>query len=74
MSVYYGQARGPATAKYAEKLVEEATTFWTSGRQMCEELSLTGNHCSNRKHKTASGSPGVDPKSEGGEDDNRPKK
>ena len=26
---------------------------WMAGRQACEELSLTGNHCANRKHQTS---------------------
>ena len=50
MSVYSMAARGPASQKYAEILLEECTNFWMAGRQMCEELSLTGNHCINRKH------------------------
>ena len=44
------QSRGPSSKKYAELLVEECTAYWQAGRQMCEELSLTGHHCTNRKH------------------------
>ena len=54
MSLYSNQARGNASQKYAELLVEECTNFWMAGRQACEELSLTGNHCINRKHQTSS--------------------
>ena len=50
MSVFSLQGRGPFTAKYAEILIKDCNTYWQSGRQMCEELSLTGHHCSNRKH------------------------
>ena len=50
MSVYSMQARGPASEKFAEMLAAECTTYWQSGRQMCEELSLTGNNCTNRRH------------------------
>ena len=50
MSVYSMQARGPASEKFAEMLAEECTNYWQSGRQMCEELSLTGNNCTNRRH------------------------
>ena len=50
MSVFSLQARGPFTAKYADMLVKECNDYWQAGRQMCEELSLTGHHCSNRKH------------------------
>lgn len=50
MSVYGLHARGPASQKYAQLLLDKCTSFWMAGRQMCEELSLTGNHCTNRKH------------------------
>ena len=49
MSVYSMQARGPASEKFAEMLVAECNSYWQSGRQMCDELSLTGNYCTNRR-------------------------
>jgi hypothetical protein len=52
MAQFSVQARGPSSKKYAQLLVEECTNYWMAGRQMCEELSLTGNHCVNRKHQT----------------------
>ena len=52
MTVFSLNARGVASQKYAELLLEECTNYWMAGRQMCEELSLTGNHCINRKHLT----------------------
>jgi len=51
LSVYSMQARGPASEKFAEHLADECTRYWQSGRQMCEELSLTGNNCINRRHQ-----------------------
>ena len=48
--LYLIQARGPASEKFAEVLAAECTSYWQSGRQMCEEISLTGNHCTNRRH------------------------
>jgi hypothetical protein len=30
-------------------LAAECTSYWQAGRQMCEELSLTGHHCINRQ-------------------------
>ena len=30
--------------------------YFRSGRQQCEELSLTGNHCGNRRHRVANAS------------------
>lgn len=50
VTLFSHQSRGPSSKKYAELLVEECTSYWQSGRQMCEELSLTGHHCTNRKH------------------------
>ena len=50
VTLFSHQSRGPASKKYAELLVEECTAYWQAGRQMCEELSLTGHHCTNRKH------------------------
>lgn len=50
MSMYSIQARGPASEKFAEVLAQDCTSYWQSGRQMCEEISLTGNHCTNRRH------------------------
>ena len=60
MSVYSVQARGEASKKYAEMLLEECTNYWMTNRQMCEELSLTGNHCVNRRHQISSSSSGDD--------------
>ena len=56
MSLYSVQARGPSSSKYAESLAEECTTYWKAGRQQCEELSLTGKHCGNRRHRVANAS------------------
>ncbi len=50
MSVFSSQARGPSAAKYADQLAQDCADYWRSGRQMCEELSLTGNRCQNRRH------------------------
>ncbi|XP_053379318.1 nonsense-mediated mRNA decay factor SMG8-like isoform X1 [Mercenaria mercenaria] len=45
-------ARGPACDKYMKQLEESCERFWKNGRQLCEEISLTGNHCVNPLHKT----------------------
>ena len=42
MSLYSNQARGSASQKFSELLIEECTNYWMAGRQACEELSLTG--------------------------------
>ena len=38
-------ARGPACEKYMKQLEESCDRFWKNGRQLCEEVSLLGNHC-----------------------------
>ena len=43
--VFYQFARGPATEKYLHQLDEACEKFWKNGRQLCEEISVTGNHC-----------------------------
>ena len=60
VTLFSHQSRGPSSKKYAELLVEECTAYWQAGRQMCEELSLTGHHCTNRKHLTHTSSETVD--------------
>ena len=42
------QARGPASSRYAEQLASECNSYWQAGRQMCEQISLTGHPCTNR--------------------------
>ena len=41
------QARGPACDRYLDQLEQECEQVWKNGRQLCEEISLTGNHCVN---------------------------
>ena len=43
-------ARGPACEKYMKQLEESCDRFWKNGRQLCEEVSLLGNHCVNPVH------------------------
>lgn len=43
--VFHQFARGPATEKYLHQLDEACEKFWKNGRQLCEEISVTGNHC-----------------------------
>lgn len=45
--VFQQHARGPAADAYLRQLEEECESLWRSGRQMCEQVSLTGNHCIN---------------------------
>jgi len=53
MSQYSVSARGPRSGEYAERLAFECAEHWRGGRQMCEEVSLRGNRCLNRRHKVS---------------------
>ncbi|KPM10474.1 SMG8-like protein [Sarcoptes scabiei] len=45
------EARGPALYKYIQIIQNDCIAFWSNGRKMCEELSLTGNNCCNKLHR-----------------------
>ncbi|KAK2184845.1 hypothetical protein NP493_250g01048 [Ridgeia piscesae] len=49
--VFVQHARGPASEKCLRQLEEDCEKLWHSGRQLCETLSLTGNHCLNELHR-----------------------
>lgn len=44
--------RGPALGSYVRQLEESCERYWHGGRQLCEEVSLTGNHCVHELHRT----------------------
>ncbi|KAG8538229.1 hypothetical protein GDO81_023067, partial [Engystomops pustulosus] len=50
LRVYSQHARGPAFQKYAMHLNEDCYKFWSSGHQLCEERSLTDQHCVHKFH------------------------
>ncbi|KAF8797116.1 Protein smg8 like protein [Argiope bruennichi] len=52
LHVFSVHARGPAVQRYAKQLKEDCERLWKNGHQMCEVLSLTGNHCMNPIHRT----------------------
>ncbi|XP_064460631.1 nonsense-mediated mRNA decay factor SMG8-like [Ornithodoros turicata] len=52
LQLFSAHARGPAFQRYVQQLKEDCDAVWKAGRQMCEVLSLTGNHCVNPVHKT----------------------
>ena len=43
--VFSQHARGPACERYLQQLEEDCEKVWRNGRQLCEHISLTGNHC-----------------------------
>ncbi|KAM6242594.1 nonsense-mediated mRNA decay factor SMG8 isoform 2-T2 [Porphyrio hochstetteri] len=50
LRVYSQHARGPAFHKYAMQLNEDCYKFWSNGHQLCEERSLTDQHCVHKFH------------------------
>uniref|UniRef100_A0A914WIP1 Nonsense-mediated mRNA decay factor SMG8 n=1 Tax=Plectus sambesii TaxID=2011161 RepID=A0A914WIP1_9BILA len=44
------QSCGPKLQDAIVRLTDSCEAFWKDGRQACEGLSLTGNHCSNQIH------------------------
>ena len=51
MSVFSAHARGVHSPAYASRLAAECHAHWAEGRQMCEEVSLTGRPCNSRRHR-----------------------
>ncbi|XP_032823438.2 nonsense-mediated mRNA decay factor SMG8 [Petromyzon marinus] len=50
LSIYRQHARGPAYQAYLLKLQEDCHAFWQAGHQLCEERSLTDQHCIHKYH------------------------
>ncbi|KAK1398344.1 Nonsense-mediated mRNA decay factor SMG8 [Heracleum sosnowskyi] len=46
--------KGPAVQLYLKKLEEECTSIWSSGRQLCDAVSLTGKPCMHQRHDAGS--------------------
>ncbi|XP_023675216.2 nonsense-mediated mRNA decay factor SMG8 [Paramormyrops kingsleyae] len=50
LRVYSQHARGVAFQRYAVQLHEDCYKFWSNGHQLCEERSLTDQHCVHKFH------------------------
>lgn len=50
LRVYSQHARGIAFQRYAMQLHEDCYKFWSTGHQLCEERSLTDQHCVHKFH------------------------
>ncbi|KAL2087773.1 hypothetical protein ACEWY4_016601 [Coilia grayii] len=50
LRVYSQHARGIAFQRYAVQLHEDCYKFWSNGHQLCEERSLTDQHCVHKFH------------------------
>ncbi|CAK9139688.1 unnamed protein product [Ilex paraguariensis] len=47
--------KGPAVPLFVKKLEDECTSIWSSGRQLCDAVSLTGKPCIYQRHEVESG-------------------
>lgn len=50
LRVYSQHARGVAFQRYALQLHEDCYKFWSNGHQLCEERSLSDQHCVHKFH------------------------
>lgn len=50
LRVYSQHARGVAFQRYALQLHDDCYKFWSSGHQLCEERSLSDQHCVHKFH------------------------
>ncbi|XP_023513371.1 uncharacterized protein LOC111777873 isoform X3 [Cucurbita pepo subsp. pepo] len=48
----HSMVKGPAVQHFAERLKEECKSIWTSGRQLCDAVSLTGKPCLHQRHSS----------------------
>lgn len=50
LRAFRSMVKGPAVEVFVKKLEDECIAVWTSGRQQCDYISLTGIPCTNRRH------------------------
>nr|GMD20373.1 uncharacterized protein LOC109176770 [Ipomoea batatas] len=55
LSAFNSMVKGPAVQLYMKKLEDECTAIWSSGRQLCDAISLTGKPCMHRRHEDETG-------------------
>ncbi|KAK4375940.1 hypothetical protein RND71_006617 [Anisodus tanguticus] len=55
LHVFNSMVKGPAVRFYLQKLEDECTSIWTSGRQLCDAVSLTGKPCMHQRHNVETG-------------------
>ncbi|KAK3014908.1 hypothetical protein RJ639_008276 [Escallonia herrerae] len=56
LCAFKSMVKGPAVQLFLEKLEDECTSVWSSGRQLCDAVSLTGNPCMHQRHDAETGS------------------
>ncbi|KAJ4825046.1 hypothetical protein Tsubulata_009712 [Turnera subulata] len=57
LRAFHSMVRGPAVELFTKRLVEECTSLWKSGRQLCDAVSLTGKPCMHQRHDVDDGKP-----------------
>lgn len=53
LTFFKSMVKGPAVQHYLKQLEDECTSIWTSGRQLCDAVSLTGKSCIHQRHELA---------------------
>ncbi|KAI3414323.1 uncharacterized protein J3R85_016426 [Psidium guajava] len=50
LHAFRSMVRGPAVQHFLQMLKDECISIWTSGRQLCDAVSLTGKPCVHQRH------------------------
>ncbi|MCL7045522.1 hypothetical protein MKW94_017427 [Papaver nudicaule] len=50
LHAFHSMVKGPAVHIFMKKLRDECMAIWTSGRQLCDAVSLTGRPCMHQRH------------------------
>lgn len=50
MLAFSSMVKGPSLQFYMKKLEDECLSIWSSGRQLCDAVSLTGKPCMHNRH------------------------
>lgn len=50
LHAFTSMVKGPAVQLYIKKLKDDCMSTWSSGRQLCDAVSLTGKPCMHQKH------------------------
>lgn len=50
LRTFTSMVKGPAVKHYVKKLIDECTSTWSTGRQLCDAISLTGRPCMHQRH------------------------
>ncbi|PKA58808.1 hypothetical protein AXF42_Ash000901 [Apostasia shenzhenica] len=55
LRAFHSMVRGQAVKLFAKKLVDDCTSIWKAGRQLCDAVSLTGKPCMHPQHDVGDG-------------------